>query len=89
VQAILDLAAAISERTGRYPEDVTKDASKFTKDGKEFYFTDPRKKTGNPKWLTSTLEKLSKENRALHADEPGAAEAAAEFTDMFGGHQGA
>jgi hypothetical protein len=86
---ILELAKVISGRTGRHPDDVIKDASKFTKDGKEFFFTDPRKKAGNTKWLASTLARMSKENHSLHADEPGASEAAAEFTEMFGGPQGA
>jgi hypothetical protein len=45
--------------------------------------SDPRRES-SAKWLTLTREKLEKESRKMSGDEPGAAEAAAEFLDGLG-----
>lgn len=59
--AILDLAAELSKITGLSAPDHIKAASLFTgKDGKDMFFTDPRKQRSG-KWLTGVREKLERE----------------------------
>lgn len=57
---ILDIAAELEQLTGKPAAEIVREASKFTKDGKEHSFSDPRSQRSE-KWLKTTRERLERE----------------------------
>lgn len=76
---ILDLAPKLAQ-AGESDEDVIRRFSSFPTENGPKSFSDPRK-VGSSKWLKGVREKMERAYRETAGDEPGAAEAAAAFTE--------